>query len=59
MLTLESPCIPVVIGGILIPRMRPNCERLNTKFLWLSIFYETIGQILISKKGENMRSIIT
>ena len=33
MLTIESRCIPVGIGGVLVLRMMPNYKRINKKLL--------------------------
>ena len=41
MLALESRCIPVVLGGILGLRTRPNGKKINNMLLSLSVFHRT------------------
>ena len=41
MLTLDSLCIPVVIG-VILSQARLNGQRINKKLVLLSVFYGTI-----------------
>ena len=51
MLALESRCILVVLGGVLISRMRPNHYRITKNLLSISVFQLTFNLVKSHKDG--------